>query len=286
MVRDLDRDAPDLSAILDGIAALDADLLLLTDLDYDAGGAALDLVHDRLDTRGSPYPYSLSLRPNTGRATGSDRDGDGRLGEPEDAEAWGRFAGQGGMALLSRVPLTLLADFTDLRWSDLPETRLSPEDPAPDTRRLSTGGHWVIEARTPRGPLILLAFHATPPVFDGPEDRNGRRNSDEIALWRHWLDGRLGPRPDAPVLILGNANLDPDRGEGLRSEIAALLSHPALTDPLAGRATVDWTALGLGEMRVSYVLPDAALRVTDTGTTPPADNAGPHRPVWVDLLLP
>ena len=40
-----------------------------------------------------------------------------------------------------------------------------------------------------RADLHLLAHHPTPPVFDGPEDRNGRRNHDEAALWTAWLDG-------------------------------------------------------------------------------------------------
>jgi len=30
--------------------------------------------------------------------------------------------------------------------------------------------------------IHILASHPTPPVFDGVEDRNGRRNHDEIRL--------------------------------------------------------------------------------------------------------
>ncbi len=36
--------------------------------------------------------------------------------------------------------------------------------------------------------LHLLASHPTPPAFDGPEDRNGRRNHDEIRFWNDYLD--------------------------------------------------------------------------------------------------
>ena len=39
---------------------------------------------------------------------------------------------------------------------------------------------------------LLLVAHPTPPVFDGPEDRNGRRNFDEIPLLGDYVTGRSG----------------------------------------------------------------------------------------------
>ena len=39
-------------------------------------------------------------------------------------------------------------------------------------------------------PLHLLISHPTPPAFDGPEDRNGRRNHDEIRFWSDYLTPR------------------------------------------------------------------------------------------------
>ena len=47
--------------------------------------------------------------------------------------------------------------------------------------RLSSKSHWDVPVRTPGGTVHLLASHPTPPVFDGPENRNGARNADEIA---------------------------------------------------------------------------------------------------------
>ena len=35
--------------------------------------------------------------------------------------------------------------------------------------------------------IHFLVSHPTPPVFDGPEDRNGRRNHDEIRLWADYV---------------------------------------------------------------------------------------------------
>ena len=35
--------------------------------------------------------------------------------------------------------------------------------------------------------IHTLVSHPTPPVFDGPEDRNGTRNHDEIRLWSDYV---------------------------------------------------------------------------------------------------
>jgi endonuclease/exonuclease/phosphatase family metal-dependent hydrolase len=158
--------------------------------------------------------------------------------------------------------------------------------------------------------LTMLAFHATPPVFDGPEDRNGRRNHDEAAFWLHYLAGEVPfPTPVGPFIIAGDANLDPMDGEGTPAALNALLAHPALQDPaprgMSGRvepgqrgdAALD-TALfdaPLGGLRLDYVLPSADLAVAASGVLwPVADDplsaalaiASRHRPVWVDVTLP
>jgi hypothetical protein len=96
---------PQVAAAVAVLVALDADVVLLTSVDYDRGLVALSLLADRLAAAGAPYPHRFALRPNTGMQAGIDLDGDGRLGEPEDAIGWGRFAGQEGMAILSRLPI-------------------------------------------------------------------------------------------------------------------------------------------------------------------------------------
>jgi len=55
--------------------------------------------------------------------------------------------------------------------------------------RLSSKSHWDVPVNTPNGPLHIYASHPTPPVFDGPEDRNGLRNADEIRFWSLYLNG-------------------------------------------------------------------------------------------------
>lgn len=284
------------------IAAADADILLLLDIDYDAGLAALTALAGALEAVGRPYPHRLALSPNSGRPTGIDLDGDGRSHRARDAHGFGYFTGDGGMALLSRLPFGAVRDFTAFRWADLPESSAAPVTPeaALDLLRLHHVGAWDVEILTPSGPFHLLAGHASAPVFDGPEDRNGLRNADEIRFWRLYLDGWTpeGPPFAAQAFaIAGTLNLDPDRGEGRREALRALLGHPAVRDPApeggAGTATAEWPRTGA--LRVDYILPAADLTVTGSGILWPgaepllgisaemAASASAHRLVWVDL---
>ena len=52
---------------------------------------------------------------------------------------------------------------------------------------LSSKNHWDVPVRIGKRTLHLLISHPTPPAFDGPEDRNGKRNHDEIRFWRDYL---------------------------------------------------------------------------------------------------
>lgn len=295
LLRDIVRDDdPRLAAIARTLRDLAPDIVVMQGVDHDHELRALAALRDRIAREGPQYPHLFAWRPNSGWPTGLDMDGDGRRGGPGDAQGYGAFSGQGGMAILSRHPIDAGAarDFGELLWRDLPGALL-PEHPdggpfpsteAQAAQRLSSVGHWIVPVILPSGPLQLLVFHAAPPVFDGPEDRNGRRNADEIRLWQHILDGRFGPAPAPPFVIAGVANLDPERGEGRNEAIRALLGDPRLRDPLPGRATATWPQTG--PLRVSYVLPSADLRVTGAGVQPPeAEDTGPHSLVWVDLSL-
>lgn len=302
------------------VRRLAPDILLLTDFDHDAGGAALSAFAEAA----GGYPHRFALAPNAGRATDLDLDGDGRRGTARDAQGYGRFAGDGGMALLSRWPLAVgeVQDFTGLLWRDLPGATLPrtddgrpfPGEAAQAVQRLSSTGHWVVPVEAPGGRLTVLAFAATPPVFDGPEDRNGLRARDELRFWRVWLDGDLGPAVAERFVLLGRSNIDPVDGDGDSGAMAALLGDSRLQDPRpasrgGARAadpahlgdpaldTADWAADGAGNLRVHYVLPSADREVTGAGVFWPAPGepgadllgedgqaAGPHRLVWVDIV--
>lgn len=296
LLRDLMKgDDPQIAAALAVVAQIGPDVLVLTDFDYDLDQMALAAFAALVDP---PYPYYFALRPNTGMPTGLDMDQNGYLGDARDAQGYGRFNGNGGMAVLSRWPIDAaeVRDFSDLLWRDLPGAVLPVLDGTPflpdavlAVQRLSTTGHWIVPVMPPdAAPFAVMVYSATPPAFDGPERRNVLRNRDELRLWEQVLDGPFGPVPDHFV-IAGNANLDPAAGDGDRAAMAAFLAHPLLQDPLPGLPTADWTDLGIGRLRVSYVLPSAGWQVVDAGVHWPVPEAasdqaaGAHHLVWVDI---
>jgi len=293
LLRDLQHDKDlQVAAVIEVIANARPDILALQGIDWDLEARALTALADRLAKAGVEYPYRLALRPNSGQDSGLDLDGDGRAGGPGDAQGWGRFTGQGGIAVLSRFPILRqeVRDFTPLLWRDLPGAELPthpdgapfPSEAAQAAQRLSSTGHWAVPIALPDGPrLTLLTFQAGPPVFDGPEDRNGRRNADEIRLWQLYLDGALGPAAAGHVVIAGGANLDPERGAGRHRAIRSLLADPRLHDPLPGRPTAAFD--GPGPLRVDYLLPSTDWRVEAAGLSAPAPKASRHRLIWVDL---
>lgn len=303
------------SSVIDEI---NPDILLLTNFDFDAGGTALSAFSDGL---AAPYPYQFSLRPNAGVQTGLDVDDNGYTGDARDAMGYGRFMGDGGLALLSRYPVNLddVVDLTQLLWRDLPGATLPikdgvafPSDEVHAMLRISSTGHWIVPIDVNGQAITLLAFSATAPVFDGPEDFNGLRNRDELRVWEAVLNGQMGDIPDRPIL-LGNVNAEPFDGDGLRGGITDVLARQDLIDPapasdggqIAANSdhrgdpsldTADWRDDGPGNLRVSYILPSSQLNVADAGVFWPAPDdplakllgddgltAGPHRLVWVDI---
>jgi len=315
LLRDIEggKDAQ-VAAVLDVLAGLDADIIVLTGVDHDPGLHALAALALRLQQAGRPYPHRFSPRPNSGQPTGFDVDGDGRLNEPEDAQGWGRFPGAGGMAILSRLPLLddQAQDFAPFLWRDLPQANLPPDtDPGlVAIQRLPSHNHLILPVLLPDGrKLPLMIWHATPPVFDGTEDTNGRRNADEAAFWLHLLENGLAvPPPTPPFILLGDANLDPEDGDGRADALRALLNHPALTDPAPrgshgrtepahdGDPALD-TAIyaDLGGLRLDYLLPSRDITIKDSGVLWPPDDdplaatlatASHHYPVWIDLSFP
>jgi hypothetical protein len=293
LLRDILRgDDPSVTATVDVLVDVAPDIVVLQGFDYDLNKTALDAFAEMLAASGLNYPHRFALPGNAGRQTPLDLDGDGRLGGPGDAQGYGEFFGRGAMAILSRFPILTedVQDYTDLLWRDLPGALLPQTDAGPfpsaeaqAIQRLSSHGHWVVPLDAGAlGRVTLLTFHASPPVFDGPEDRNGRRNHDEIAFWQSYLAGAFGPVPEDRFVLLGDANLDPVQGEGIKSAINSLLKHPALKDPLPDQPTVTWE--GVGDLRVDYLLPStdwtiagAGIRGTEPGI------ASRHGLVWVDL---
>jgi hypothetical protein len=219
------------------------------------------------------------------------------------------------MALLSRHPILEqdVRTFRTLKWSAMPGA-LRPDglsDEAWQQMRLSSKSHWdvPIGIGDPREqPTHVLCSHPTPPVFDGLEDRNGRRNHDEIRFWVDYLTpgrgdwivddaGERGGLAEGAVFVLmGDLNTDPRDGDGRHEALVSLLAHPRVQDPaphsLGGVEAKDrqWgvnplhegdPALdtgdfpdepprGPGNLRVDYVLPASSLTLIASGVLWPA----------------
>lgn len=249
---------------------------------------------------------------NTGIPSGFDLDNNGSVGGPNDAYGFGFYPGQYGMVIYSRHPIVTsqVRTFQEFLWKDMPGALL-PDNrgtPAPAdwysprelaVLRLSSKSHWDVPVVIDGREVHVLASHPTPPVFDGPEDRNGRRNHDEIRFWADYVsparddyiyddDGRMGGlEPGARFVIMGDMNADPFDGDSVEGAAQQLLEHPRINtkatptspggpeqarlqrganlahegDPSFDTADFQDTP-GPGNLRVDYVLPSKSLRIT------------------------
>ena len=312
LLRDLEAGkSDDIDAVLAALAEVNPDVVGLAGIDHDTQGHAVSALQGALKARGLDLPYHFAGPSNAGIRTPFDMNGDGRIGDPQDAQSFGAFSGAGGMALLSRFPVKVSRDFSALLWAGAPNsapplTRSGTPFPSADAfaiQRLVYKAHW--QAKVAGISVILLA--AAPPVFDGAEDRNGRRNADELALVRAQLDDAQ----NAPFVVMGTLNQDAaGDGEGRLDALLSVLSHPALRDPRqsaiegngrseadAGRNTqhrgdpsmdtADFNDEGRnapGNLRVDYVLPGRDLSVAGAGLHWP--ELGRRAVVWADVLPP
>jgi endonuclease/exonuclease/phosphatase family metal-dependent hydrolase len=306
------------------------DIVLLNEFDHDDAHRAADLFqHDYLERPqpggGEPlrYRYRYLAPVNTGVPSGLDLDRSGSVGASgrdrgNDAWGYGLHPGQYGMLVLSRYPIDTAAvrTFQLLKWAAMPDAA-RPVDPGtgasyyPDAiwaqLRLSSKSHWDVPVHAPGGTLHLLASHPTPPVFDGPEDRNGARNADEIRLWREYISpgdkpwlcddqGRCGGLDAAArFVIAGDLNNDPADGDGRHDAIVELLEHPRMLrhatprSPGAVEAAAKYVPAGIalrgtaahatgdfgdrvGTLRLDYVLPSTGLRLIGSGVYWPASD--------------
>ena len=303
-------------AVAEVIQRADPDLLLINEFDYVEGGVAAELFRDNYLERSQngadpvDYPYYFVAPVNTGVPSGLDLDNSGAVGGPNDAFGFGFYPGQYGMAVYSKHPIDTAAvrTFQHLLWKDMPGALLpdDPSTPAPgdwyspaelEQVRLSSKSHWDVPVRVGARTLHFLVSHPTPPVFDGPEDRNGTRNHDEIRLWADYLSGPRasswitddagtsgGLRPGSSFVIAGDQNSDPLDGDSIPGSIQQLLDLPRVQDdPVptsagaveaslvqggvnlthrspAAQDTADFSEPP-GNLRADYVLPSVDLRI-------------------------
>ena len=298
------------------------DILLLNEFDYDAQAIAANIFRKNFlamsQDNQTPisYPYYYIAPVNTGVQSGMDLDNNGKLGgdgrdRGNDAFGYGLHPGQYGMLVLSKFPIdkAKIRSFQNLLWKNLPSAMI-PINPVTSKPwytpevwarlRLSSKSHWDVPIKTPNGTVHFLVSHPTPPVFDGPEDRNGTRNHDEIKLWAEYLNNKntqwlcddkniCGGLPDdARFVIAGDLNADPTDGDGVPGTMRQLLQHarvlkyntPSSEGAVISAKTVGQTNLNhkgnaaddtgdfgpkVGNLRLDYVLPSADMEVKASG---------------------
>lgn len=305
-------DDPQARAVAEIIQLVAPDVLLINEFDFDP--SAVDLFRDNYlevsqnDADPIEYPHSYMAPSNTGVPSGLDLNNDGSVGGPDDAFGFGFFPGQFGMLVLSKYPIGDVRTFQDFLWKDMPDARL-PVDPSTgvswyspeelDVFRLSSKSHWDVELNIERAQVHFLVSHPTPPVFDGPEDRNGTRNHDEIRFWSDYVmpsrndyiyddEGVVGGiEPGEPFVIAGDQNSDPFDGDSIPGSAQLLLDNPRINDRFTPTSnggvwasdtqgganethvgdpavdTADFADGDPGNLRVDYVLPSKQLRIVD-----------------------
>ncbi|MFC7486997.1 endonuclease/exonuclease/phosphatase family protein [Knoellia sp. CPCC 206453] len=312
LVRDLSTpDNAQAKAVAEVIQRANPDVVLLNEFDYVEGGTAVDLFRDNYlevahnGAAAVDYPYAYTAPVNTGVPSGFDLNNDGTIGGGDDAFGFGLFPGQYGMVVLSKYPIQTdgIRTFQHFLWKDMPGNVLptnwySPQEQ--DIFRLSSKSHWDIPVTVGKRTVHVLAAHPTPPSFDGPEDRNGRRNHDEIRFWADYVTpgqggyiyddqgARGGLNPSSSFVILGDYNADPLDGDSFGGAIHQLLENKRITDPQATSEgaveasqlqrganlthkgdpkydTADFSDSAPGNLRVDYTLLSKSFSVNDAG---------------------
>ena len=314
-------------AVAEIIQRIRPDVLLINEFDYYApttahpDGPLVDAFRDNYlavaHNGAAPidYPYAFVAESNTGIPSGFDLNNNGVVAGADDAFGFGFFPGQFGMAVLSMHPIAYddIRTFQHFLWKDMPGALL-PDDPntaAPAdwyspaelaVFRLSSKSHWDIPIDIDGTTVHFLVSHPTPPVFDSVEDRNGRRNSDEIRLWADYITrgpasayiyddegGTGGLKPGEPFVIAGDQNSDPLDGDSIPGSIQQLLDHPLVNTRLTPSSpggpeaaalqggantghdsdpafdTADFADSAPGNLRADYVLPRVNLRLMGAG---------------------
>ncbi|MEM6259069.1 MAG: endonuclease/exonuclease/phosphatase family protein [Planctomycetota bacterium] len=306
-------------------------VLVLQEIDYDPTGKAyFDFQKNYLglsQNAAEPIAYDYVYAPpvNTGVLAPVDLDGDGTVAHPYDCYGFGQFEGNYGMVVFSQYPIlhdeivTLDKQvWADLAWAQLPEGYYSEE--AKKHLRLSSKTHARVPIVVGGKTVDLIICHPTPPGFDGPEDRNGHRNRDEILLVSTMIREAPDGSGPATFVVMGDLNADPNDGSSRPGAIHHLFSHRWVnadviptsaggreaakqqggknlnhrSDPAADTADFSEGDRGPGNLRVDYVLPSIDLNVIGSGVYWPTQDhpftylneASDHKLVWIDLSLP
>ncbi len=294
------------------------------------------LVHGQNGQASIDYPYFYQGAVNTGVKINTDtnhysKNTDGKTNlQSRNMHGFGYFEGHYGMVLLSKYPIKEkeIRTFQHFKWRDMPNA-LKPIVPSTNKPwfnnetwkklRLSSKSHWDIPVNVNGKTIHILASHPTPPVFDGPENRNGKRNHDEIRFWFDYINGdqahyiyddlgnKGGLAPQQTFVIIGDQNASSVEGDAIVAGINTLLNDAKIQDPkptsMGGKnhdnnnPNAQYHTAYWG-MRADYILPSLSnLTIIDSGVFWPEKQqesyrliknrqaSSDHRLVWVDVEL-
>lgn len=303
------------------------DVLLLNEFDYDEKGEGIKsfcedyLGKSQFDQKPITYEHTYFSTVNTGYDSGLDLNKDGKKSGPNDCFGFGQFPGKYAMVVLSKYPIDRgnVRTFQKFLWKDMPNN-LWPVDPetqkpwyndeAKKIFRLSSKNHWDVPIKVGNKTVHFLCSHPTPPAFDGPEDRNGARNHDEIRMIADYVGGtgdylyddkgvKGGLAAGSHFVIAGDLNADPVDGDGEGKAAKQLTMHALIQsepmpistggayfatkqgkankkqkgDPL--RDTGDFSDWKVGNLCVDYCFPSKTLTLKDNGVFwPKTDQPG------------
>ena len=318
------------------IQRVNPDILLVNEFDFDSEGIAANLFRENyleISQNGvAPveYPFVFFAPSNTGIASGFDLDNNGEIvitpgtdNYGNDALGFGDFPGQFAMVLYSKYPIVEegIRTFQNFLWQDMPGALLPDNLDTVEANDwysqaelevfpLSSKSHWDVPIEVNGEIIHTLVSHPTPPFFDGDEDRNGRRNHDEIRFWADYITPEAGDyiyddqgnvgglNPGASFVIMGDQNADPVDGDNFNNAIHQLLKNPLVNTSVTPNSAGGVTAtnrqggesanqLGnpafdtadfndepgsAGNLRVDYVLPSINLEIVDNAVFWPAEN--------------
>lgn len=283
--------------------------------------------HRTLD--GSEYQYTLQPTSNTGVLPEEpyDFNKDGNAGErPGDAFGFGAFPGQYAFGIASKYPINErgIRSFQTFLWDDMPgnlipiegETSVDPDgiyltEAETNVYRLSSKTHIDVPFEVDGETVHGLFSHPTPPVFDGPNNFNGRWNHDEVRFFADYVAGADyiyddtgttgGLADDASYVLMGDMNAGPgdqplDPATKYFIENDDFVTRRLPTSPGgAQRGNRYATATFEERPKVDWVLPSPDLSLRSSAVVWPSknadkrglrtavDTASDHRLVWADI---
>jgi hypothetical protein len=305
-------------AIAEIIQRTRPEVLLINEFDYDEGDVALEEFQDNYlsvphgDADPIEYAYRYAAPSNTGVPSGRDLDKNGSIGGPGDAFGFGFFPGQFAFAVYSMHPIDVagVRTFQNFLWKDMPGALL-PVDPGTgesfydegdlEIFRLSSKNHVDVPIEVGKKTVHFLVSHPTPPVFDGPEDRNGTRNHDEIRFWSDYVgpgastgsyiyddNGKTGGlQPGSMFVVAGDQNSDPNDGDSIPGSAQLLLDNPRVNTKVTPASSGGTEQSELQGNANTIHLSDPAFDTADFfDGFPPAPFGGAPGNLRADYVLP